>query len=480
MGAQMHKNLIAGAWDGSDDVSDNINPADTSDLIGQFARADAAQVDRAVTAAADALPDWANASPQIRADLLETVAQKILASKDDIGRMLAREEGKTLVEAVGETVRAAQIFRFFAGEAIRVAGDAIASVRPEVDVEVTREPVGVVGIITPWNFPIAIPAWKIAPALAYGNTVVFKPADLTPACAHILATIIADAGCPAGVFNLVMGRGSVVGDAMVQHPLVDAISFTGSVPVGQGLAAQAAKGMKKIQAEMGGKNPMVVLNDADLDVAVPACLNGAFFSTGQRCTASSRLIVEDGIYDAFADRLVAEMQALKVGNPLDGAVQIGPVVSEKQLRNNLDYVDIARAEGAEVVGGQRLDLTSQGFFQAPAAFLNATNDMRSSQEEIFGPCASVIRVGSFDEALQVANDTDFGLSAGICTSSLKHQRAFKRHAKAGMVMVNLPTAGVDYHVPFGGRKGSSLGSREQGSYAAEFYTTVKTAYVFAG
>lgn len=476
----MYKNLVAGEWVGADDVSDNINPADISDVIGQFARADATQVDRAVSAASDALPVWADASPQVRADLLESVAQKILASKDDIGRMLAREEGKTLAEAVGETVRAAQIFRFFAGEAIRVAGDAIASVRPDVDVEVTREPVGVVGIITPWNFPIAIPAWKIAPALAYGNTVVFKPADLTPACAHILATIIADAGCPSGVFNLVMGRGSIVGDAIVQHPLVDAISFTGSVPVGQGLAAQAAKGMKKIQAEMGGKNPMVVLKDADLDVAIPACLNGAFFSTGQRCTASSRLIIEDGIYDAFADRLVSEMQALSVGNPLDTTVQIGPVVSEKQLKNNLNYVDIAKSEGAEVMGGEQLDLETQGYFQSPAAFLNATNDMRSSREEIFGPCASVIKVGSFDEALQVANDTEFGLSAGICTASLKHARHFKRQAKAGMVMVNLPTAGVDYHVPFGGRKGSSLGAREQGSYAVEFYTVVKTAYSFGG
>lgn len=480
MGADMHKNFIAGEWLDAGDVSDNINPADTSDVIGQFARADSAQVDRAVTAASDALPAWADASPQVRADLLETVALKILAAKDDIGRMLAREEGKTLAEAVGETVRAAQIFRFFAGEAIRVTGDAIASVRPDVDVEVTREPVGVVGIITPWNFPIAIPAWKIAPALAYGNTVVFKPADLTPACAHILATIIAEAGCPAGVFNLVMGRGSVVGDAIVQHPLVNAISFTGSVPVGQGLAAQATKGMKKIQAEMGGKNPMVVMNDADLDIAIPACLNGAFFSTGQRCTASSRLIVEADIYDAFTDRLVTEMQALTVGNPLDPAVQIGPVVSEKQLKNNLNYVEIAKSDGAEVVGGDALELGANGYFQAPAAFLNATNEMRSSREEIFGPCASVIKVGSFEEALQVANDTEFGLSAGICTASLKHARQFKRHAKAGMVMLNLPTAGVDYHVPFGGRKGSSLGAREQGTYAAEFYTTVKTAYSFAG
>ncbi|PIE14810.1 MAG: aldehyde dehydrogenase family protein [Rhodobacterales bacterium] len=476
----MHKNLIAGQWVGSDDVSENTNPADVSDVIGQFARADATQVNRAAEAAAQALPGWANASPQVRADLLETVAQKLLLKKDKIGRILAREEGKTLAEAVGETVRAAQIFRFFAGEAVRVAGDAIASVRPDVDVEVTREPVGVVGIITPWNFPIAIPAWKIAPALAYGNTVLCKPADLTPASVHLLAQILDEAGCPAGVFNLVMGRGSVVGDAIVQNPLVDAISFTGSVPIGRGLAVAAASGMKKFQAEMGGKNPMVILDDADLDIAVDVCLNGAFFSTGQRCTASSRLIVQSGIYDRFVDRLVAGMRALKVGNPLDASVQIGPVVSEKQLHSNLSYIDIAHKDGAEVVGGQQLNLETEGYFQAPAAFLNATNDMRSSREEIFGPCASVIRVEDFDEALHVANDTEFGLSAGICTASLHHARAFKRGAKAGMVMVNLPTAGVDYHVPFGGRGGSSLGSREQGRYAAEFYTTVKTGYTFAG
>ncbi len=476
----MKQNLIAGVWvDGSDAV-ENRNPADISEIVGVYARASAAQVNEAAQKARAALPGWANASPQVRSDLLEAVAQALLARKEEIGTILAREEGKTLVEAIGETARAAQVFRFFAGEALRVSGDAIASVRPDVDVEVVREPVGVVGLITPWNFPIAIPAWKIAPALAYGNTVLFKPADLTPASAHILAEIIHDAGCPPGVFNLLMGRGSVVGDAMVANPQVDAISFTGSVPVGRALAAQAAAGMKKIQLEMGGKNPMVIMDDADLDIAVPTVLNGAFFSTGQRCTASSRIIVQAGIHDAFVDRLVTEMQALNIGNPLDPSVQIGPVVSEKQLKSNLNYVDIARAEGADVIGGDRLTQDVEGYFQSPALFLNANNAMRSSREEIFGPCASVLKVSDFDEALATANDTEFGLSAGICTSSLKQAREFKRRAQSGMVMVNLPTAGVDYHVPFGGRKGSSFGSREQGRYAAEFYTTVKTAYSFAG
>lgn len=475
-----HKNLIAGTWVSGTDQSENINPSDLSDLIGHYARADVAQVTDAVGAARVALPKWANASPQVRADLLDAVGQAILAQKDAIGRMLAREEGKTLAEAIGETVRAAQIFRFFAGEAIRVAGDAIASVRPDVDVDVTRAPVGVVALITPWNFPIAIPAWKIAPALAYGNTVVFKPADLTPGSAHMLAKIIHDSGAPAGVFNLVMGRGSVVGDALVTHPDVNAISFTGSVPVGRALLVDAARGMKKAQLEMGGKNPMVVMNDADLGLAIPACLNGAFFSTGQRCTASSRLIVEAGIYDEFVDKLSKAAAGLTVGDALDPATQIGPVASANQLKNNLSYVDIARAEGATVLGGETVNCAKEGFYQKPALFVDATNNMRSSREEIFGPCASVIKAANFDEALVLANDTEFGLTSGICTGSLKYARDFRKQSQAGMVMVNLPTAGVDYHVPFGGSKGSSYGSREQGRYAAEFYTTVKTAYSFAG
>ncbi len=476
----MKQNLIAGHWADGTDIAVNLNPADVTDVIGEFARASADQVNEAAQAARQALASWANASPQVRSDLLEAIAQQLFARKEEIGTILAREEGKTLTEAIGETARAAQIFRFFSGEAIRVTGDAIASVRPEVDIDVIREPVGVIGLITPWNFPIAIPAWKIAPALAYGNTVVFKPADLTPASAHVLAEIIDAAGCPAGVFNLVMGRGSVVGDAIVSHPDVDAVSFTGSVPVGRAMAVQAAQGMKKIQLEMGGKNPMVIMDDADLDIAVPTVLNGAFFSTGQRCTASSRIIVQAGIHDAFITRLTAEAAALKIGNPLDAVTQIGPVVSDKQLKNNLNYVDIARSEGAEVVGGEQLSLDTEGYFQAPALFVNATNAMRSSREEIFGPCASIIKVADFDEALATANDTEFGLSSGICTASLKHAREFKKRSQAGMVMVNLPTAGVDYHVPFGGRKGSSFGSREQGRYAAEFYTAVKTAYSFAG
>jgi len=472
-----YDNLIGGQWVPATSYKANINPADTDDIVGEFAQADESGLDQAVVAAQAAFPAWAEATPQARADLLEAVGVRIAAEAESIARLLAREEGKTLAEAKGETLRAAQIFKFFAGETLRLGGELLRSTRPGIDVEITREPLGVVGLITPWNFPIAIPAWKLAPALAYGNCVILKPAELTPGVAHALVRILHECGVPAGVVNLVMGRGSVIGEAMVAHPGIAAISFTGSVPTGRHIVERCAASLKKVQAEMGGKNPMVVLDDANLDVAVEACLNGAFYSTGQRCTASSRLIVTNGIHDAFVAALQARMQALVIGDPLDPVTQIGPVVDEKQLASNLAYVDIARGEGATVIGGERLNRDKVGFYQAPALFLGTANTMRVNREEIFGPCASVIRVSDFDEALAVANDTEFGLSAGICTQSLAAARAFKRRVEAGVVMVNLPTAGLDYHVAFGGRKGSSYGPREQGRYAAEFYTTVKTAYV---
>ncbi len=478
--ADTHLNYIAGTWVPGEHLTENRNPSDISDLIGLYAAGSAGDVDRAAAAAAEAQPAWFAAGPQARADLLDRVASAIEARATDIGTLLACEEGKILPEAIAETRRAAQIFRFFAGEALRTPGEALASVRPGVDIEVTREPIGVVGLITPWNFPIAIPAWKIAPALAYGNTVVLKPAELVPASAHALTQILHDAGCPPGVFNLVMGPGSVVGRAMIENPHIAGISFTGSVPTGQMIARECGARLKKVQLEMGGKNPMVVMADADLPTAVAACLNGAFFSTGQRCTASSRLIVEDGIHDAFVEALARQMQALRVGPALAADSQIGPVASLAQLSSNLGYVDLAATEGCEVIGGARIDGPTEGFFQRPALFLGATNAMRVAREEIFGPCATVIRATDFDEAVALANDSPFGLSAGICTSGLRHAREFRRRARAGMVMVNLPTAGVDYHVPFGGTKGSSYGSREQGRHAVEFYTTVKTAYSFAG
>jgi aldehyde dehydrogenase (NAD+) len=475
---QTFDNYIAGEWASGASTSANRNPSDIADVIGEYAQADAAQARAAIAAAKRAFPAWATGSIQERANILDRIGSELLARKDELGRLLSREEGKTLPEGVGEVARAGQIFRFFAGEVVRAAGEKLPSVRPGVEVEITREPIGVVGIITPWNFPIAIPAWKIAPALAFGNTVVFKPADLVPGCAWALADIIARSGSPPGVFNLVMGRGSVVGEAMVNDPAVAAISFTGSVSTGRGIAAKAIARMAKLQLEMGGKNPLVVLDDADLPTAVNVAVQGAYYSTGQRCTASSRLIVTAGIHDRFVAAVADKLAALKVDDALAPGTDIGPVVDQSQLDQDLGYLEVGRKEGAKLVrGGERLERKTKGFYLAPALFTEASNDMRISREEIFGPVASVIRARDYDEALALANDTEFGLSAGIVTTSLKHASHFKRHAQAGMVMVNLPTAGVDYHVPFGGRKGSSYGPREQGRYAAEFFTIVKTAYI---
>ena len=475
--SEIHRNFIGGDWVAGAEAAKNINPSDLSDVIGEYARADRAQADAAIGAARAAFPAWSMSSVQDRANLLDAVGNTILARKDELGRLLSREEGKTLPEGIGEVVRAGQIFKFFGGEALRLAGEKIQSIRPGVDVEVTREPLGVIGIITPWNFPVAIPAWKIAPALCYGNCVVFKPAELVPGSAWALSEIIIKAGIPAGVFNLVMGRGSVVGETIINDRRVDAISFTGSVATGRAIAAKAIARMAKLQLEMGGKNPLVVLDDADLAVAVNCAVNGAFFSTGQRCTASSRLIVGANIHDRFVAALSERLGSLKVDDALTPGTDIGPVVDETQLKQNLDYIGIGQREGAKLAyGGEMLKRAKQGHYLAPALLTEATNAMRTSREEIFGPVASVIRVQDYDEALAVANDTDFGLSAGIVTTSLKHASHFKRQSQAGMVMVNLPTAGVDYHVPFGGRKGSSYGPREQGRYAREFFTVVKTAY----
>jgi len=475
--AEMFKNLINGEWVAGATVSVNRNPSDTSDVVGEYAQADVEQTRAAIAAATKAFGTWSTGSIQERANILDRAGTEIIARKDELGALLSREEGKTLPEGIGEAMRAGQIFKFFAGEVVRLTGDKLPSVRPGVDVEITREPLGVIGLITPWNFPIAIPAWKIAPALAYGNTVVCKPADLVPGCAWAIADILVRAGLPAGVFNLVMGRGSVVGETMVNHPDVTAISFTGSVSTGRALAAKAIARMAKVQLEMGGKNPLVVLDDADLATAVNVAVQGSYFSTGQRCTASSRLIVTEGIHDRFVAAVVEKLKTLKVDNALTPGTDIGPVVDQSQLDQDMKYLEIGKSEGATLaVGGERVKRAAEGFYMAPALFTGTTNTMRIAREEIFGPVAAVLRVKNYDEALAVANDTEFGLASGICTTSLKYSSHFKRHAQAGMVMVNLPTAGVDYHVPFGGRKGSSYGSREQGSYAAEFFTTVKTAY----
>ncbi|HEY2968616.1 MAG TPA: aldehyde dehydrogenase family protein, partial [Casimicrobiaceae bacterium] len=397
---QTYNNYIAGEWVAGASVTANRNPSNLADVIGEYAQADAEQATRAIAAAARAFPAWATGSIQERANSLDKIGSEILARKDELGRLLSREEGKTLPEGIGEATRAGQIFRFFAGEVVRMAGEKLPSVRPGVEVEVTREPIGVIGIITPWNFPIAIPAWKIAPALAYGNTVVFKPADFVPGCAWAVADIIARSGIPPGVFNLVMGRGSVVGEKMVNHPAITAISFTGSVNTGRSIAAKAIARMAKLQLEMGGKNPLIVLDDADLPTAVNVAVQGAYYSTGQRCTASSRLIVTEGIHDRFVAAVADKLKALKVDDALAPGTDIGPVVDQSQLDQDLSYLDIGRKEGAKLLlGGERLKRQNEGYYLAPALFTEASNQMRISREEIFGPVASVIRAKDYDEAL---------------------------------------------------------------------------------
>ena len=481
MSTNLHKNFIAGAWVEGVTTGLNLNPSDTNDVIGEYARADAAQAEQAISAAFEAQKRWAQCTAEQRSDALDRIGTEILARRDELGALLSREEGKTLPEGVAEVVRAGRVFKFFAGEALRLGGEKLPSIRAGVDVEVTREPEGVVGIITPWNFPIAIPAWKIAPALAFGNAVVFKPADLVPGSAWALSEIIARVGqLPEGTFNLVMGPGSKVGQTLATSRHVRAITFTGSVQTGRAVGITCMERGAKVQLEMGGKNPLIILNDADLEQAVSVAINGCFFSTGQRCTGSSRLIVEDGIHDAFVRAMAQRMASLKVDHALKAGTDIGPVVSQDQLDQDRHYIALGTQEGGHLVaGGELLKRDTPGYYLSPALITETQNAMGINREEVFGPVASVIRVKDYEEAVETANDTDFGLSSGICTTSLKHATDFKRRSTAGMVMVNVPTAGVDYHAPFGGRKGSSHGSREQGTYAREFYTSVKTAYTLA-
>jgi alpha-ketoglutaric semialdehyde dehydrogenase len=474
-------NHIAGKWVAGESEIENRNPSDLSDLIGMFAQASASQLDVALDAARTAQAEWARYGLERRQNVLMAIGNELMARSAELGELLSREEGKPLAEGKGEIYRAGQFFTYYAAEILRQIGDAADSVRPGVDIEVRREPLGVVAVISPWNFPTATASWKIAPALAFGNAVIWKPANATPASAVALTEIIAKQDIPAGLFNLMMGAGRSVGQRLVESPKVDAISFTGSVPVGKGIATAAIANLTKVQMEMGSKNALAVMDDCDLDLAVSVALGGAFGGTGQKCTASSRLVVHEAIHDAFVDRLVAGAKAMKVGHALASDTQMGPVVSAQQLSENLDYISIGKSEGAELLcGGERLNMETEGYFMSPAVFATTTNTMRINREEMFAPIACVIKVGSYDEALSVVNDTNFGLTSGIVTKSLSRASHFRRNARTGCVMVNLPTAGTDYHVPFGGRGDSSYGPREQGAYAAEFYTTVKTAYIAAG
>lgn len=468
-------------WQSGQSEIENRNPSDLSDIIGHYAQASSEQLQSALDAARAAQPIWWASGIQKRHDVLMAIGTELMARSAEIGEMVAREEGKPLAEGKGEVYRAGQFFTYYAAEILRNQGDLAESVRLGIEIDVRREPVGVVAIVSPWNFPVATPAWKIAPALAFGNAIVWKPANVTPASAILLTEIIAKQDIPAGLFNLVMGSGREIGQALVESPKVDAISFTGSVPVGRGIAAAAVVNMTKVQMEMGSKNPMIIMDDCDLDLAVAHATGAAFGGTGQKCTAASRLIVHEKIHDAFVEKLVAAAQAYKVGHALAEGTQIGPVVSESQLNQNLDYIALGQTEGAELLcGGQRLERDTEGYFMAPAVFAGTRNDMRINREEMFAPITCVIKAGGYSEALDIANDSEFGLTAGIMTTSLARANHFRANMRAGCVMVNLPTAGTDYHVPFGGRGASSFGSREQGRYAAEFYTTVKTAYVASG
>jgi aldehyde dehydrogenase (NAD+) len=474
-------NYINGAWVEGEGEINNINPSDTNDLIDTYTNASSNQLNDAVSSAKIAQKKWEKVGIEKRANILNDIGSEIIKQSKEIGTLLCREEGKTLPEGIGEVVRSGQQFQYYAASALRQFGENIASTREGVSVEMTREPVGVCGIISPWNFPIAIAAWKAAPAMAFGNAIVLKPASQTPASAIALTKIISDQkDIPEGLFNLVLGGGGTIGNQISGHPDIDAISFTGSVNVGQTIYMEAAKTMKKMQLEMGSKNPLLVMDDADLDIAVACATNGAYGGTGQKCTASSRLIVHEKVYKDFIQRLIKSISALKVGHALKEGSQMGPVSSEAQLHSNLDYVKKGKSEAKLAYGGNPISLDTPGYYMEPTLFIDGDNKSTINQEEMFGPIACIIPVKSYEEGLEVANDTIFGLSSGIITQSLSKAADFKKNIKTGVTTVNLPTAGLDYHVPFGGRKASSFGPREQGTYAHEFFTHVKTAYVSPG
>ena len=479
--SETYSNYIAGEWVSSENTIKNINPSDITDVIGQYAQAKASQLDDAIAAAKKAQKEWQATSLEKRQSVLQKIGEEMMARSAELGELLAREEGKPRAEGVGEVYRAGQFFTYYAAEVLRQIGENADSVRDGVEVDIRREPMGLVGVISPWNFPTATASWKIAPALAYGNAVLWKPANLTPASAWALTEIISRQDIPKGLFSLVMGSGSEIGQKLIEHPELNAISFTGSYEVGKTIARASAENFTKFQLELGSKNALLVMDDADLDLAIPAAAGGAFGGTGQKCTASSRLIVHEAIHDQFVERMLSATKAFKVGHALAEGTQLGPVASETQLMSNLDYMALAKQEGCEIAyGGERLSLEHDGYYMSPALLLGGHNNMRVNREEMFAPATCVLKVGSYEEGLAMVNDTDYGLTAGIITQSLAKATHFRRHAETGCVMVNLPTAGTDYHVPFGGRKNSSYGSREQGKYAEEFYTQVKTSYIFSG
>jgi aldehyde dehydrogenase (NAD+) len=473
------RHLIDGRWRESASTTRTFNPSDLDEPVGTYAGADVALAEEALAAARRAQPAWASGNIQQRADLLRRVGDLLHARSESIGELLSREEGKIRADGVAEARRAAQVFHYFAGSVLRQAGHFLPGLRDGHNVIVSQEPLGVVALITPWNFPLAVPAWKTAAALAHGNSAILKPSEFAPGCSVVLAELLQEAGLPDGVFNLLLGDGRALGATLVAG--ADGVSFTGGTAAGRQILEQAAQHMTKAQLELGGKNPLIVLDDADLDVAVQIALDGCFFQTGQRCTASSRLIVTSGIHDAFVEKLAARVTRLRVGHALHADTQIGPVATAPQLEKNLRFIDGARQDGAEcVAGGGPVDCRTRGFYLAPTLFVGTRNDMRLNREEVFGPVVGVIRVADFDEAMAVSLDSEYALTAGICTNDLRKAERFRRGTRAGMAMINTPTAGVEYHAPFGGRTPSGFGGRELGAGSAEFFTEGKTSYINHG
>jgi aldehyde dehydrogenase (NAD+) len=458
----------------------NINPANTEEVIGIFQASGADDIKSACDAAARALRSWSALPAPKRGEYLFKAAEKLESRLDELARDMTCEEGKTLPEAKAEVRRAINIFRYFGGEGARQFSYQIPSERENVACFTIRKPLGVVGLITPWNFPSAIPAWKMAPALVGGNTVVLKPASLAPLSAYRLVEALDESGLPAGTLNFVTGGGGVVGNALVENQALRAISFTGSCAVGNNLYEKVARRKLRVQLEMGGKNPTVVLKDADLDYATEVVANGAFFSTGQKCTACSRAIIEKSIYDPLVERLVARTRNLRVGNGLEPGVDIGPAVDEDQLNTDLRYIEVAKNEGAQLlIGGKRLmgGVYDKGYFIEPTIFSGVTGEMRIAQEEVFGPVLALMKADDFDDAMRLANSVRFGLSASIVSRDLTRVYQFISGIEAGLITVNLPTAGVEYQLPFGGTRESSYGMREQGPQALDFYTESRTVYL---
>lgn len=476
----VYHNYIGGEWRPSRDgaVYETRNPANPDEVIGTFPLSTRDDVLDAIAAARQAQKGWAAMPPAQRGEILLRAGLAIEARADELARTLTREEGKTLREAAGEVKRAADIFKFFGGEGRRLSGEVLPSDRTGAFDLVRREPLGVAALITPWNFPIAIPAWKMAPALIAGNAVVLKPASLTPLIAIEVVRALIDAGLPPGVVNLVTGSGAVIGDELATNPGVDAISFTGSYAVGHQLYQKAAARMARVQTEMGGKNPLVVLADADLDLAVQLAVVGGYGVTGQACTATSRVIVEAPLVEAFTARLRARAESLRLGDGLDPATEMGPAASRSQLETDLEYIAIGQREGARLVTGGDVVEGLGGYFIRPALFIDVRPEMRIAQEEIFGPVIAVMAARDFDEALALANRVQYGLVASICTNNLKRAFQFAEQVEAGVVKINQPTTGLELHVPFGGFKHSSSGTfKEQGRTALDFYTRLKTIYV---